>query len=243
MDSEVQELNSMPKLIVLTQGKSAVVDDEDFKNLSKYNWYYGAGGYAVRKEYLPNGTTKDIFMHRAIINTPDHFQTDHIDGDTLNNQKNNLRQCTNQQNQGNQKIRKENVSSKYKGVVKRKNGWEANICINKKVTYLGLYSNEVAAANAYNRAAINHFGEFARLNDIPIMDELELKLYKNKINKKSKYIGVHWSTKMNKWEASFYINKKQKFLGYFETENDALKSRNGYILTNGIDINKLQEEK
>ena len=90
---------------------------------------------------------------------------DHIDGDQLNNNIENLRAVTLSQNQWNRKKIKI-TSSKYKGVTKRSKKWEVCIKINKKSIYLGLFNSEIDAAIAYNEKAIELFGEYAKLNEV-----------------------------------------------------------------------------
>ena len=102
-----------PRLIPLTRGKFAVVDPEDYPNLSQFTWFAEGGPktyYAVRKQ---NG--KSIKMHRQITNAPDHLVVDHIDHNGLNNQRSNLRLATFTQNCQNQR-RSSHKTSKYKGV-------------------------------------------------------------------------------------------------------------------------------
>lgn len=156
--------------IPLTQGKYATVDDEDYEPLMQYKWYARKGGYcfyAVRTLYLGGGRkhqiNKTIFMHCVIIKPPNGFETDHINHNGLDNRKCNLRICKRWQNNGNQ--RKTRGTSKYKGVFwhKKRNKWEARICINKKRTFLGRFDNEEQAAQSYNVAAIKYWGKFAEL--------------------------------------------------------------------------------
>lgn len=147
--------------IPLTKGKHTIVSIEDIPMLIKYSWYF-ADGYAVRGD---NGKT--IRMHRTIVGAPEEMLTDHIDSDTLNNQRNNLRICTVNENAKN-RVKNKSSKNKYKGVCYRKdNGkWRAIIQSNGKQYSLGDYNSELEAAIAYNKKAIELHGEFAKINDI-----------------------------------------------------------------------------
>lgn len=156
------------KEIQLTRGKVAFVDDEDFDNLSKFSWHCKKCAsdlfYAVRSINL-HGKIKNISMHREVFGLVRSI--DHIDGNGLNNQKINLRECNHAQNMQNR--RKLSVSSSpYKGVQwwKNQNRWASRIALNKKRIFLGYFINEIDAAKAYNKAATRLFGEFANLNKI-----------------------------------------------------------------------------
>jgi hypothetical protein len=154
------------KEIPLTQGKVALVDDEDFEELNKYKWRARKGKntfYAKRSTKRPN--QKTIEMHRQILGFPAGFQTDHRDGNGLNNQRSNLRICTISQNQHNTGKQKRNTSG-YKGVCFHKNAkrFIALIMVNRKSTHLGYFNTAIEAALAYDAAAIKLHGEFAQLN-------------------------------------------------------------------------------
>jgi hypothetical protein len=153
------------KYIELTQGKHAIVDDSDFLELSKHNWCYGSGAALRHLSYdKETGKRTHILMHRSIMDAPDGVQVDHINHIRLDNRRFNLRICNNQENHWNLLPRGGN--SKYKGVnlpTGRKK-WCAKIRIKGKQTFLGNFSKEIDAADAYDFAALKHFGEFACIN-------------------------------------------------------------------------------
>lgn len=149
--------------IPLSKGKFAIVDDEDFENVNQYKWYF-EHGYA-RRDYKISNKRFRIYMHNFLSETPKGFHTDHINGNSLDNRRENLRVCSASQNCMNSKKNKK-ASSKYKGVsfFKRDQNWMASITLNRKDIYLGYFDREEDAAQAYNFAAMKHFGEYARLN-------------------------------------------------------------------------------
>jgi hypothetical protein len=158
--------NDAPRLIPLTRGQFAIVDADDYPSLSKYTWF--AEGtpknyYAVRKH-----KGKSIKMHRQITKAPDHLVVDHIDHSGLNNRKQDLRPCTFAQNCRNLRSTAKKTS-KYKGVYwyKAQKKWAAQITANKKSHHLGYFSNQTAAARAYDKAARKFHGDFASLNFLP----------------------------------------------------------------------------
>lgn len=157
------------KKIRLTKGKSATVDDEDYQKLRKHRWYFTSHGYAERDKRI-SGSPKKLrfFMHKIIMNTPDNFDTDHINGDRLDNRKENLRICLRSENLMNQRKTSSKTSSRYKGVSwnKKSNKWEVSIKVNYKKHYIGSFLLEYEAAKAYNCAAINLHGKFSKINSI-----------------------------------------------------------------------------
>jgi len=159
------------KEIPLTQGYVALVDDDDYEELSKYKWHVDlqrSGPKAKRNSLVSEGEgQKAIYMHRQIMYAPAGTYVDYKDHDTLNNQRVNLRPCTRSQNAANQRPQ-EGCSSRFKGVYwhKAARKWHAAILVEGKRKYLGLFVDEVRAAQEYNKAALQHFKEFALLNVI-----------------------------------------------------------------------------
>jgi len=154
------------KEILLGQGKYTIVDGGWFEELNQWKWYVSSNGYVIRNAKMVNGKRgPQIHMHRIILNTPEGMQTDHINGNRLDNRKTNLRVCTNSENLANQRpIR--GGSSKFKGVTwhNRDKMWMSYIRKDHKRIHLGYFNNEAHAAEAYDRAAMKLFGEFSRLN-------------------------------------------------------------------------------
>jgi hypothetical protein len=154
------------KKLRLTQNQYAIVDDQDYDYLNQWKWTFNQG-YARRK-LVVGEKAYSIPLHKAITLCPDGYLVDHVNGDTLDNRKINLRICNKGQNNYNRRQGALNNKSGYKGVYldKKSNKWQAQIRYNYKTRYLGLYENIKDAARAYNEAAAKYFGEFARPNYI-----------------------------------------------------------------------------
>jgi hypothetical protein len=159
------------KFIKLTQGKIAIVDDEDYDFINQWKWQFiknkSENIYAYRRFWdAENKIMKHVLMHRLIMKLTDkNIFIDHIDHNGLNNQKSNLRFCTKSQNGANRKSAL--GVSKFLGVAPHGgNGWQSQICKDRKKIYIGKYKTEEEAALAYNKKALELFGEFAKLNII-----------------------------------------------------------------------------
>jgi hypothetical protein len=164
----------MARQIPLTQGKFALVDDEDFERINRFKWcvrsFRGRPHYAARGINRGDGRTETVLMHRVICDAP---EVDHVNGDGLDNRRCNLRPATRSQNQANARPRVvyagKPATSTFKGVSfdKGTRKWRACIRVERRLRYLGVHESERAAALAYNAAALEHYGEFARLNEVP----------------------------------------------------------------------------
>ncbi len=152
--------------VPLTQGKTAVIDAEDAPVVLRYRWH------ALRKQSLwyaarhgPGPEGRLVYLHQAVIPAPDGYETDHVNGDGLDNTRANLRIVDSSGNSMNSRKR-EGCSSQYKGVSWHKSRckWMAQIGANSLVVYLGLYWLEEDAARAYDTAARRYFKEMACLN-------------------------------------------------------------------------------
>jgi hypothetical protein len=156
------------KEIKLTQGKVALVDDGDYDRLTQHKWCArkAHNTYYARRASREKPGPFYIIMHREIKCAPHGLEIDHIDGDGLNNQKENLRLCVHKENLWNARPHSGGVSSKFKGVhwCKTRERWIAKIYINGQNHYIGAFVSEEEAAKRRDTVAVKGCGEFARLN-------------------------------------------------------------------------------
>lgn len=152
--------------VLLTKGKMAIIDASDFHLIQSHKWQ--AKDCAKSTTYYAHRKVNGKFsvMHRIIMNltTKDKIHVDHINGNGLDNRRSNLRLCTESLNHANMGKCRAGTSSKYKGVHLRHKKWSARIQRNKKIMCLGEFHAEEDAALAYNFAALELFGDFARFN-------------------------------------------------------------------------------
>ena len=158
----------MEVTIPLTKGRFALIDSSDLGRVAKYRWYFGSmgNGYAICRVSRPDGKFKNVLLHRFILDAPYGLEVDHINGDSLDNTRKNLRLCTHKQNIRNQRVQtRVGKASRFKGVwMSKSKRWRAEICVDGKRLYLGTFDNEEDAARAYDEKAKRHFGEFASPN-------------------------------------------------------------------------------
>lgn len=142
-------------------GKEALVSAEDYEHLAAYRWFLSCYGYVVRSEI----STQTIYMHRVVAKTPRIMHTDHLNHNRLDNRRENLRVCTHAENMRNSRGMLK-ASSAYKGVSAKRgrHKWRARIKVGGVERHLGHFPSEIDAALAYDAAAKQHFGEFAKTN-------------------------------------------------------------------------------
>ena len=151
------------KTIPLTKGQFAIVDDEDYKKLSRYSWCATKirNGYvAIRTIHKPK--KYNLYMHRHIMNCPKGLWVDHINHDTLDNRKENLRIVTPSQNMMNRLGARKNKKLNIRGVYFHEGTgkYRAMIRVYGKLKHLGLYKTTQEASKAYADANMKYFGNF-----------------------------------------------------------------------------------
>ncbi len=236
---------SDPMEIPLTQGKVALVSPEDYERvMADGTWFLG-------HKYAKRGTGESgKFLHQFITSAPEGVEVDHIDGNTLNNQRENLRFATRSQNAANAPGWSKKESSDFKGVFPNgKTGWMAKAKFNHQNHYLGTFKSEEDAAKAYDSKAIEFWGEFAWTNfledgtrrfrekteDTERTEPIETnRPFKPRRGADNTYVGVYktrearldaprsWQLQCNEvFAASITYYGKQIHLGSFNTEKEA----------------------
>lgn len=226
----------MPTHIPLTRGVATLIDDDDYARLAAHRWHCTANGYAARVVVHPDGKKQTIYMHRFLLDAPPDLQVDHINGDKLDNRRENLRLATPKEN-----VRNGRSSPKrntYKGVTRAGNRWQARICVDGRIRHLGYHTSALEASFIYDHAARRFFGAFAHLNhpEIPalayfdgLLDQIlagtrppRKPTRKPRITvpkARSYYRGVHWER--GRWRATLCVRGNKQHLGYFTSERDA----------------------
>jgi hypothetical protein len=148
----------------LSKGAVTVIDDADFASIGSFKWSLHSRGYAVRTVRTAT-RVRMVSMHRELLACPEGLVVDHINLNTLDNRRTNLRVCTAQENMRNRRSER-GSRSRYKGVARNSalNKWVAGIGIDGRRFHLGTFTSEIDAALAYDNAARDCFGEFAHLN-------------------------------------------------------------------------------
>ena len=166
-----EEMEAEPCVaLVLPNAEITLVDADVYHEIAGLSWCK-SGDYVARRLSGPRrGKQRREWLHRRVNRTPAGVATDHRNLFKMDNRRSNLRDASHSLNNGNRPKRQGNnqgaSSSRFKGVYwhKRASKWHAAIKLGSKRVYLGIFTSEEAAARAYDAAALQHFGEFARLN-------------------------------------------------------------------------------
>lgn len=140
------------------------IDPRDHEKMMVHRWNLSPDGYVVRHVTRAGGKKKTIRLHRVVNRTPEGMLTDHVNGNKLDNRRQNLRSATPSQNNANSRPRPRR--SRYRGVYwhNQAGKWVSQISVNGTVRHLGLFRSEDRAGRAYDEVAQIEYGEFARLN-------------------------------------------------------------------------------
>lgn len=237
------------KLISLTKGQFAIVDDCDFEMVSKFKWHLKISTglmYAARWIRRQDGSMSTQSIHRFLMGVDDtKIQVDHVNHNGLDNRRENLRIASSSQNCKNQRIRSNNKSG-YKGVYfdKRSRKFVAQYGMDGRLIGLGRFSCPMEAARHYNRAAKENGEGFEFLNNVdplfPTEDRITKQDYdanrvaatKERTEKylldlaaglhTEKHTGVTFNKKRGKWTPVI----KRKRIGFYLTKDEAISAYN-----------------
>jgi hypothetical protein len=156
--NEIVDCGSYSEIVLYDKNKQekarTKIDNEDVEKIKNRKWYLSSTGYV-----MSDTEKKATLLHRYITNAGKGYVVDHINHDTLDNRKNNLRVCTQSENIQNS-IRNIKSNTGHIGVTKVKKWWTAQICVNGKHLYLGIYKTLYDAINARKQAEEEHLGEY-----------------------------------------------------------------------------------
>jgi hypothetical protein len=231
-------------LVPLTQGRLTKVSPEDYEWVSQKPWRFyinkdrNKTGYAMRNSgYVDGKRGSNIFLHKEIFSRFEVFdsslQVDHINRDSLDNRRRNLRPATNGENGRNRNMLRGVVP--FVGVILKDGLYRAVICTDNIRTDLGGFDSALTASIVRDLVAIREHKEFAYLNH-PIESyegmDLESFLFEYKAKKyKSGYRGVSYSNTTNGWVAYLRIDDEHVTVhACFEDEVEAARVRDLKVL-------------
>jgi len=213
------------------RGGMTQVSPKDYEILSKYAWHHNGHGYACSKI---NG--KNVLMHRFLMNPLKGQVVDHINGNCLDNRRENLRITTSSLNSQNRHKTKINSTSKYKGVFKNSRGtFTSKIAINRKTIFIGNYQSEEKAAEALDMYIVHNKLDHITLNFPEKRNGYLNREYiiKNKQENSTGYYGVY-RLKDNMFKAMI-INKKIKItIKNDKDPKECAMAYDNYIINNSI---------
>lgn len=201
--------------------------------LNRFKWHLSSHGYVCRSD----ASGSRIYMHREVNRTPAGMQTDHKDGNRLCNTRDNLRTGTDSQNGANQRKRSNRTSSEFKGVCfipargkQNTDRWVAYVTHQRQRHHLGHFISEMDAALAYNLKARELFGEFARMNELPLDFLREVPEPRRCRCRASQYLGVSYNKALKYWTAKLVKDGELVLSSYHKTELEAAQAWNAVAL-------------
>ncbi len=204
------------------EGKFAKVDADDYEQLIQRRWHCDKGGYARSRGRTSEGR-KMFAMHQVVLGLQEGQLPDHRNGNRLDNRKDNLRPATYLGNARNA-APFAGAMSPYKGIYRTPYAWEARIAVDGTRLQIGSFVDEIEAAKAYDACARYYFGEFARTNfegakSLPVEHYQQIRLQRYT----SKYRGVAWYPRTNRWRSKFTFGGKL-VQSYHLSEEDAAQA-------------------
>lgn len=214
-------------------GSTGICSAEDFDMISAHKWRWTPEGYL--KGYV-NG--KDVMISRFIMRVDSTHQNyvDHVDSNTANNSRENLRLVTPAENSQNRKKRKK-TTSKYFGVSYNKAGkkFRSSIKFNGNNTHIGTFESEFEAAVAYDSFVVNHSENLLqKLNFPDKIDEYKTSPTILQAKKKRKFFGVYEKQKPTRFVSQTQMNGSSKHIGSFKTETEAAKAYDKFVVANEL---------
>ena len=214
MDKQVtQEIR-----IALSQGKFALVSPEDYARVTAFKWClnHAHGKDYAKRGYYFAGKQSTIKMHRFIMDAPPNSEVDHVNGNGLDNRRENLRICDHKQSSANQSTPKNNKTG-FKGVCPVGTGWSANIADD----YLGVYDTAETAAKAYDTRARAIYGEYAKCNFPDSTDQVAPRKGGAHRHSTSGIKGVSYRKLKQDWSARIAVNGERILVGYYKSPEAA----------------------
>lgn len=223
-------MNSTTRKVELSAGKVALIDESDQEMLSAWKWSYDGRGYAFRTSRKHEGKRRTIYLHRVVMGAQPGEVVDHINGDTLDNRRSNLRITNYSHNLQNRRVisgrsrflgvHPDRETKRYVAQIRPPGG---------KTTHLGSFVSEVDAAKAYDHAALFLYGPHAGTNglaDTPL-SIAEVRRWSWRLNPSttSEYRGVVRSANGKRFVAfSRAGGGGSKYLGTFDTPEEAARA-------------------
>ena len=220
----------MKKYIQLKHG-TAIIDEQDFDRINQYKWRSVILGKSKTPYAVSSHFGRTVYMHRLVMNAHKETVIDHIDGNGLNNSRDNLRFVTYSQNNMNQPIRCDNTSG-HKGInwCKDREKYQVYINIDRKRKSLGRYKTLEEAIYVRDQAAKVHYGEYARENsslpedaEITPQRAIPRTLRRTGSNNSSGKTGV--TKHGDKWKATITVDGRVKQIGVFVELDNAIAAR------------------
>jgi hypothetical protein len=212
---------SAMKKVRLSNGDSTLIDDADLEKASQFAWHWHEDdrtrdyGHVCATWDRSRHKQVHITLHSLILSAPPGYVVDHRDNDPLNNQRANLRICTQQHNVWN---RRKGRKRAYKGITLDRGKYKASIYRNGKATNLGRFDTPEEAALAYDTFAREHDGEFANLN---FPDSQQIVKGRGRLPRTSTMKGATFHKASGKWMARKVVNGESRYLGLFASEAEA----------------------